>query len=476
MMDGAAAARQRVRESRRAKKQPLGPLGLNAGDSTSIVDKLAAEAIASAHRQQQAKWSGADARGSARGSTVFGNAATRRADMHRQLAREADAEVISVRLGDVASSSTWMAKIQPSGQQRNGRHAANRTLGMYPGRKAPAAMAGIRLPARGSRQASRHRQRADPFSALTPALQSAVLAHLPRPCLLAISQTSRRGRVAGLSALARSAAMTESRLAQQRADERAPTAGGSRRFIPQDDCCPICLSDVEDGASCVQLQCGHIYHAECIESWLKLHSTCPVCRKDASGDSGGMSIGLLEAARLSTQEVSRAELVELRMGKRPAGVLLAVIGAVLTVLSNGSVELPRAPLRSLLSSTPDAEGWRLWKRGQARLQDVDDFLASLLDLEPLSLAPSTLEKLLPFIECDELSPLNVERPISSNGYSSQLPLRMQAPPPHAHVPAPANLHSLCLCLCLCLGRCLCLCLCASHTARARARATHTHSV
>ena len=100
-----------------------------------------------------------------------------------------------------------------------------------------------------------------------------------------------------------------------------------------------------------------------------------------------MSIGLLEAARLSTQEVSRAELVELRMGKRPAGVLLAVVGAVLTVLSNGTVDLPRGPVRSLLSSTPDAEGWRLWKRGQARLQDVDSFLASLLDLEPLSLAP-----------------------------------------------------------------------------------------
>eukprot|EP01046_Picozoa_sp_COSAG06_P082117 COSAG06_NODE_29181_length_561_cov_0.727273_1_plen_44_part_10 len=43
-MDGAAAARQRVRAARRAKKTPLGPLGLNAGESTSIVEKLAMEA------------------------------------------------------------------------------------------------------------------------------------------------------------------------------------------------------------------------------------------------------------------------------------------------------------------------------------------------------------------------------------------------------------------------------------------------
>eukprot|EP01043_Picozoa_sp_COSAG02_P101053 COSAG02_NODE_37120_length_446_cov_0.815562_1_plen_148_part_11 len=148
-----------------------------------------------------------------------------------------------------------------------------------------------------------------------------------------------------------------------------------------------------------------------------------------------MSIGLLEAARLSTQEVSRAELVELRMGKRPAGVLLAVLGAVLTVLSNGAVDLPQVPLWSLLGSKPDAEGWRLWKRGQARLQDVDQFLASLLDLEPLSLAPATLQKLLPFVESDELSPLNVDKPIivAVTNESSQSAPRMIAPPPHAHV-------------------------------------------
>ncbi len=433
-MDGAAAARQRVRASRRAKKQPLGALGLNAGESTSIVDKLAREAVASAHRQQHTKRLGADARGSARGSTVFGNSATRRADLRRQLAREADAEAVSVALGDAPTSSTWMS----TAHQRKGRDGSNRALGMYPGRKVPAVVAARRIPARGSRQGSRRRQHADPFSVLTSALQAAVLAHLPRSCLLAASQTCRRGRVAGLSALAHRAAMAESRLAQQRANERSASApGSSLRSMPQDDCCPICLSEVEDAASCVQLQCGHGYHAECIESWLKLHSTCPVCRKDASGDSGGMSIGLLEAARLSTQEVSRAELVELRMGKRPAGVLLGVFAAVLTVLSNGAVDLPQVPLRSLLSSKPDAEGWRLWKRGQACLQDVDHFLASLLDLEPLSLSPSTLQKLLPFVESDELSPLNIDKPINvanMNG-SSQLAQRLNAPPPHTHVAA-----------------------------------------
>ena len=76
-----------------------------------------------------------------------------------------------------------------------------------------------------------------------------------------------------------------------------------------------------------------------------------------------------------------------------------------------------------MTCPPTPEGWRLWKRGQARLQDADGFLASLLDLEPLALTPSTLAKLAPFVESEELSPLNVERPTAG------------VPPPHAHATA-----------------------------------------
>jgi len=409
-MDAAAQARRRVRQTNAAAKQRRAQLAGGLDPSGGTIDRLQREASKEARKAHQAARGLAENRRGHASATAFGDAASRRRDMSRQLA--VDAAVASV---DAASSATWMPKAEPAAAsaapQRSG---ASRTLGMYPGRKTATAVAAARVP-------SRRRRRRNPFRVLTPELRVAVLSLLPRSCVLAASLTCRSARVAGATALARSAAGAEQRLGAQRQGAAAAPAA----HAPHDSTCPICLSEVEDAGSCdvCQLQCGHAFHADCIEAWLSRHSTCPVCRRDASGDSGGMSIGLLEAARLATQAVSRAELMELRMGARPTAHLLAVVGAVLTALSNGAVSLPAAPLGALMTCPPTPEGWRLWKRSQARLQDADGFLASLLDLEPLALTPSTLAKLAPFVESEELSPLNVERPTAG------------VPPPHAHATA-----------------------------------------
>ncbi|KAG2315716.1 hypothetical protein Bca52824_018838 [Brassica carinata] len=43
--------------------------------------------------------------------------------------------------------------------------------------------------------------------------------------------------------------------------------------------CGVCLSKLEDGDKARLLPtCNHWFHANCIETWLKLHSSCPVCR------------------------------------------------------------------------------------------------------------------------------------------------------------------------------------------------------
>ena len=42
--------------------------------------------------------------------------------------------------------------------------------------------------------------------------------------------------------------------------------------------CSICLDDYEDGEMVEFLDCFHLFHGDCIDKWLPLSQTCPVCR------------------------------------------------------------------------------------------------------------------------------------------------------------------------------------------------------
>jgi len=42
--------------------------------------------------------------------------------------------------------------------------------------------------------------------------------------------------------------------------------------------CTICLMEISEGADTILLPCDHIFHEKCITKWLKVHSTCPLCR------------------------------------------------------------------------------------------------------------------------------------------------------------------------------------------------------
>lgn len=49
--------------------------------------------------------------------------------------------------------------------------------------------------------------------------------------------------------------------------------------LPQEDAeCCICLSAYDDGSELRELPCGHHFHCACIEKWLYMNATCPLCK------------------------------------------------------------------------------------------------------------------------------------------------------------------------------------------------------
>ncbi|CAL1395531.1 unnamed protein product [Linum trigynum] len=50
-----------------------------------------------------------------------------------------------------------------------------------------------------------------------------------------------------------------------------------RRFLTFN--CSVCLSEFEEGESLRLLpKCSHAFHIPCIDTWLRSHKNCPLCR------------------------------------------------------------------------------------------------------------------------------------------------------------------------------------------------------
>ncbi|OMJ65079.1 hypothetical protein SteCoe_39418 [Stentor coeruleus] len=43
--------------------------------------------------------------------------------------------------------------------------------------------------------------------------------------------------------------------------------------------CAICLSSIQKGDCLRKLNCGHFFHKNCLDGWLKLKGACPLDRK-----------------------------------------------------------------------------------------------------------------------------------------------------------------------------------------------------
>ena len=67
--------------------------------------------------------------------------------------------------------------------------------------------------------------------------------------------------------------------AQKEAVEAIPTV-----TVEANVQCSICLEDIEIGSEAKEMPCKHKFHGGCITPWLKLHSSCPVCRYQLPSD------------------------------------------------------------------------------------------------------------------------------------------------------------------------------------------------
>jgi len=48
-----------------------------------------------------------------------------------------------------------------------------------------------------------------------------------------------------------------------------------------DPVCVICMTQYEEESSARDiLKCGHMFHSECLETWLKVKQKCPLCNQD----------------------------------------------------------------------------------------------------------------------------------------------------------------------------------------------------
>ncbi|KAF9588687.1 hypothetical protein IFM89_014563 [Coptis chinensis] len=57
--------------------------------------------------------------------------------------------------------------------------------------------------------------------------------------------------------------------------------------------CAVCLSNLEDEEMARLLpNCKHTFHSQCIDTWLRVHSTCPICRTEAEPRTQPESIEL----------------------------------------------------------------------------------------------------------------------------------------------------------------------------------------
>ncbi|KAJ6844976.1 E3 ubiquitin-protein ligase-like [Iris pallida] len=62
------------------------------------------------------------------------------------------------------------------------------------------------------------------------------------------------------------------------------------RAIPAEDAvCCICLAVYANNDDLRELPCAHVFHVECVDKWLKINASCPLCKSEVGSIAGSES-------------------------------------------------------------------------------------------------------------------------------------------------------------------------------------------
>jgi len=67
-----------------------------------------------------------------------------------------------------------------------------------------------------------------------------------------------------------------------------PTVITTQKEVDENAECAVCRSEYTLGEECKRLPCDHMFHNNCIDPWLQMHDSCPICRCNLNGERPAM--------------------------------------------------------------------------------------------------------------------------------------------------------------------------------------------
>ncbi|CAO2163073.1 unnamed protein product [Urochloa humidicola] len=135
-----------------------------------------------------------------------------------------------------------------------------------------------------------------------------------------------------------------------RAGGEPPAPAASIAALPTVDvtelaaACAICKDDLPLASQATRLPCAHLYHSDCIVTWLQLHNSCPVCRSSIPFPSAAVAAGP-EGTAAWEEEDSRTTRLTIRFTtstRRRSGRVQGDQAAVVAPVSASPTQLAQA--------------------------------------------------------------------------------------------------------------------------------------